>query len=91
MAGFRLCRNVRKALLTEGKKNSLGVANNLVLQKARTADVTETQLENGTEARMENGTEAREANGLKAEKPVTDRQCLQENRQDTYGLCLKTR
>lgn len=59
--------------------------------EARTADVTEAQLENGTEARMENGTAAREANGLKAEKPVTGRQCLQENRQDTYGLCLKTR
>jgi len=49
-------------------KTSLGVANNLVLRKARTADVTEAQLENGTEARMENGTEARAANGIEVEQ-----------------------
>ena len=61
------------------QNQSLCCQEKLVLRKVRAAG--------GIEARPE----AREANGLKAEKPVTGRQCLQENRQDTYGLCLKTR
>lgn len=69
------------------QKQPLCCQEKLVLRKVRAAGGIEARAE----ARMENGTEAREANGLTDENPVTGRQCLQENRQDTYGLCLKTR